>query len=70
MRMAAPQTRRERVLATLAKPILKRALRVSRDHLVEQLGAELEQRGRDALEEPDVPPARTDGVLARLESSS
>ncbi len=70
MRMAAPQTRRERVLARLARPMLERGLRVSRDRLVEQLGAELEGRGRDALEEPDLPPVRTDGVLARLEPGS
>ncbi len=70
MRMAAPQTRRERVLARLARPMLERGLRVSRDRLVEQLGAELELRGRDALDEPDLPPARMEGVLARLESAS
>ncbi len=70
MRMAAPQTRKERVLARLARPILERGLRVSRDRLVEQLGAELARRGRDAPDEPDLPPARTDGVLARVESGT
>ena len=70
MRMAAPQTRKERFLARLARPMLERGLRVSRDRLVEQLAVELELRGRDALDEPDLPPARTDGVLAPLESGS
>jgi hypothetical protein len=70
MRMAAPETRKERVLARLARPMLERGLRVSKERLVEQLGAELDRRGRDAIDEPDLPPAWTDGVLARVESGS
>jgi hypothetical protein len=68
MRMAAPETRKGRLVLKLMSRTLDRGLRVANARLAEQLDAEFERRGRDASEEPDVPPPRPDGLLAGLSS--
>jgi hypothetical protein len=68
MRMAAPETRKGRLVLKLMSRTLDRGLRVANARLAEQLDAEFERRGRDASEEPDVPRPRPDGLLADLSS--
>jgi hypothetical protein len=66
MRIAAPATLRERIVLRLGARTLESGLRQANARLIEQLNAELERRGRDAAEEPEVPQPRPDGVLAGL----
>jgi hypothetical protein len=70
MRMAAPGTRKERVVLKLGARMLAKGLREANARLVEQLDAELERRGRDATNEPDLPRPRPDSVLTGLASES
>ena len=70
LRIAAPEKRKERALARLMTPMLNRAMRASAARLSEQLAAELERRRRDAMEEPALPPAGTEGPLEGLSPGS
>ena len=49
---------------------LEESLQASATQLTEQLGEELERRGRDATEEPALPQAQPDGPLAGLSPGS
>jgi hypothetical protein len=68
MRMAAPEKLKGRLLARLMTPMLEKGLRAASVRLVEQLDADLQRRDSGAAEEPDLPWARPDGVLAGLAS--
>lgn len=70
MRVAAPETRKERVIVKLMARMLDRGMRVANARLREQLDAELERRDRDAPAEPDLPQPRPSGLLAGLPSGS
>jgi Protein of unknown function (DUF2652)/Polyketide cyclase / dehydrase and lipid transport len=64
MRIAAPETRKERAILKLMARMLDKGMRVANARLTEQLDAEIERRSRDAVEEPDLPRPRPNGVLA------
>jgi hypothetical protein len=70
MRIAAPKTRKERVILRLMTPMLKKGLSVANARLTEQLDAELERRDRGAPEQPDLPHPPPTGLLAGLSSGS
>ena len=70
LRMAAPATRKERVVMELMKPMLEKGMQTSNALLTEQLAAELERRERDAPEEPELPRLRPGGLLAGLPSDA
>jgi hypothetical protein len=70
MRMAAPETRKGRLMLKLAAGMFQKGLREASARLADELEAERERRNRDAGEEPDLPPRRPDGLLAGLSSGS
>jgi hypothetical protein len=63
LRIGAPETRRERIIARLMTPMLERALRASGERLTAQLDVELERRGSDADGESLQPQSRTEGPV-------
>ena len=65
-RFAAPKTPKERAIMEQIASSMGEAL----IRLIEQLGEELERRGRDATQEPALPRARPDGPVAGLSSVS
>lgn len=68
-RFAAPETPEERAIFAQMASWLQDVMRTSATRLTEQLDEELERRGRDAAEEPALPPAHPDGPLAGLSSA-
>ena len=70
MRAAPPATLRERVVLKLAMRMFAGQFRAAEAALTERIGAELERRDRDAVEEPALPGPRPDGVLGSLPSNS
>lgn len=69
-RFGSPKTAKERAILAQMTPWLDDVMRTSTAHLSEQLDDELERRGRDETDEPELPLARPDGPLAGTTSSS
>jgi uncharacterized protein YndB with AHSA1/START domain len=69
-RFAAPKTAKERAIMEQMASYLEDAVGTSVTQLAEQLGEELERRGRNAGEEPALPRAQPDGPLAGLSQGS
>jgi hypothetical protein len=70
MRAAPPPTLRERIVLKLTMRMFAGQLRAAEAALAERIGAELERRDRDAVEEPALPGPRPDGVIGALPSGS
>jgi hypothetical protein len=66
MRIAAPETRKERVIMKLMSRMLDKGLRVAHAQLAAELDAEFQRRAGDGPEEPDLPRPRPDGPLASV----
>jgi hypothetical protein len=65
-RFAAPKTAKERAIVEQMRPWLDDVMHESTTRLKQQLDAEVERRAQEATGEPDVPPPRSDGVLASM----
>jgi hypothetical protein len=65
-RFAAPKTAKERAIVEQMRPWLDDVMHESTTRLSGMLDAEVERLGQEATGEPDVPPPRSDGVLASM----
>jgi class 3 adenylate cyclase/uncharacterized protein YndB with AHSA1/START domain len=67
-RYAPPKSAKERALVTSLEPVFRDLFAARMSRLVDQLDAEAAALGADAAEEPGLPAAREDGVLAGLDT--
>jgi hypothetical protein len=63
MRAAAPDSLRQRIVLRLSMRMFAAGFRAAEAALAREIGAELEQQGRDDFREPDLPQPLADGAL-------